>query len=705
MPEKAAQHRPLATAARILIVDADPDSRASLCRLVKGLGHGICLAAEPGPPTLDRLAEADPDLTLIGLRPGAAAGATLETAERIADRSRAPIVYVTESTDAALLDGAQQAHPRGFVLKSAGAEQLDLTIRTALSGAARVVGHEKGNRELLLLTLFDSMTDAMVIADADGRIVAVNPAARKVVDTTIRTDPNEWVRDYDVLLADGTPVAPGDRPIARALRGETTAETVVVLRPRRPEAGTAEVRLAASGYPLVDADGRRVGGAVLLRSATDAAEEAARAKRFESELHERVQVLDAIIHSMGDGVVVADAEMRFTLSNPSAERIAGIGVTDRPPEEWTELYGVFYPDGTTPVPTDELGIVRAVRGESVQDLELFIRNPNVPDGVYVSVNASPVRDASQKVVGGVAVFRDVSERRMQEEALTQAFAHGRLEVIDDLLHNIGNAINSVATGVDTLYGWFEDNELVRRFDAVSTLAQAHERDWTSWLEHDAQGRKLRPFLVSLVRDLTREQDDLHQTATRVRERVRHIEDILRTQASFTDGSVERKVVNLPRTIGDAVKVVEESLERSGVAVEIDCSAAPTEILVQESRFQQMLVNLVKNAMEAIAERLARLGHPGGSWRPRVSLVAYRTERGLVIDVIDNGIGIQPSLLRSVFNAGYTTKKNGTGLGLHSAANFVIGSGGSIQPLSGGIGHGTTMRVTLRLPELAEEPKG
>ena len=76
---------------------------------------------------------------------------------------------------------------------------------------------------------------------------------------------------------------------------------------------------------------------------------------------------------------------------------------------------------------------------------------------------------------------------MQEEALTQAFAHGRLVVIDTVMHNIGNAINSVATGVGTLYGWFQDNELVRRFDAVSTLAQAHASDWTSWLEHDAQG--------------------------------------------------------------------------------------------------------------------------------------------------------------------------------------------------------------------------
>ena len=704
MPEQAPPRHAPGRKVRILIVDADADSRESLCTLVSDLGHTVCHAAEPGPPTLERLAEADPDLTLIGLRVGAAADATLETAERVADRSRAPIVYVTERTDAALLDRAQHAHPRGFVLKSAGAEQLDLTIRTALNGATRVVGHEKGNRELLLMTLFDSMTDAMVIADAGGRLVAVNPAARKVVDTTVNTDPNDWAQDYDALRADGTPVAPEERPIGRALQGQTTPETVMVLRPRRPEAGTRDVRLAASGYPLVDADGRRVGGAVLLRSATDAAEEAARAKRFESELHERVQVLDAIIRSMGDGVAVVDAEARFTLFNPSAERILGIGMTDRPPEEWTGLYGVFYPDGTTPVPAAELPLVRAVRGESVEDMELFIRNANVPDGVYISVNASPVRDESGKVVGGVSVFRDVSERRMQEEALTQAFAHGRLEVIDTVMHNIGNAINSVATGVGTLYGWFEDNELVRRFEAVSSLAQAHEHYWISWLERDAQGRKLRPFLVSLVSDLSRRQNDLRQTATRVRERVRHIEDIIRTQASFTNGTVERKVIHLPRAIGDVVKLVEESLEHRSVTVAIDCSRAPTEILVQESRFLQMLVNLVKNAMEAIAERLTRLGDPGGDWRPTVRLEAYRTARGLVIDVIDNGIGIESARLRSVFNAGYTTKRDGTGLGLHSAANFVIGSGGSIQPLSDGIGHGTTMRVTLRLPELAEEPK-
>ncbi|MCY4637874.1 MAG: HAMP domain-containing sensor histidine kinase, partial [Acidobacteria bacterium] len=183
------------------------------------------------------------------------------------------------------------------------------------------------------------------------------------------------------------------------------------------------------------------------------------------------------------------------------------------------------------------------------------------------------------------------------------------------------------------------------------------------------------------------------------ERVRHIVDIIRTQASFTAGTVERKLVDLPATIRDAVKVVQESLGQRGVAIDVEYTRAPAQILVQESRFQQMLVNLLKNAMEATDERAARL-EDDPDWRPRIRVLAYRGKQKntLVIDVGDNGIGIDPSHFSSVFNAGYTTKKDGTGLGLHSAANFVIGSGGSIQPLSDGIGHGTTLRVTLRVVE-------
>ena len=700
--------------ARILIVDADPDALRTLSDSVIGLGHAVCYAAEPGRGAVDLPADARPDLAVIGLATGATAALAVETAERIAERFKVPIVYAMETEDTALLDRTQRTNPHGYVLKSADPLQLDLTLRAALNLAARErADRERQDREMaalkasvefterdnaILRCLFERISDAVVLGDTQGRLTAINPAASRLGQTSLE-DPNKWTDYFATYQGDGrTLFATEDLPLVRALCGETTQDVPVVLRPRHPEAGTEDIWLSASGYPLLDAQGRSLGGAVLLRDVTALREQSAKAARAQAELHERVQVLDAIIRSMADGVVVADAqEQRFKLFNPSAERIVGTGLTDRPPDEWPDIYGVYYPDESTPVPVDQLPVMRAIRGETVEGQELFIRNPGVPDGAFISVNASPLRDEAGQVVGGVTVFRDVSERRLQQEALTQAFAFGRLEVIDTVLHNIGNAINSVATGVDTLQVWFDDNELMRRFGKLADLVAAHDRDWTSWLEHDAQGRQMRPFLLALVRDLTGEHDRLLGTIARVRERVRHIVDIIRTQAAFTNGTVERKLVDLPSTIRDAVKVVEESLGQRGVAIEVDCARAPDQVLVQESRLQQMLVNLLKNAMEATDERAVRL-EDGPDWRPRIRVLAYRGEQKntLVIDVSDNGIGIDPSDFSSVFNAGHTTKKEGTGLGLHSAANFVIGSGGSIQPLSDGIGHGATLRVTLRL---------
>ncbi|MDE2906820.1 MAG: PAS domain-containing protein [Acidobacteriota bacterium] len=717
MRDASQEHETPLPTARILIVDADPGALETLSDSVTGLGYTVCHAAAPGPPALDLPAGTTPDLALIGLEAGDAAAAAIETAEQVAKRFGAPIVYATATADPALLERTERTEPHGYVLKSADPRQLGLTLRAALSLAARQEAerqrHERRVTDLkasvanaerdhtILRCLFEQISDAVIIGDTQGKLTALNPAARRLGGTPM-SDANAWRDHYDTYQADGrTPFEPGEFPLARAIRGETTLDVPVLLRPSDKDAGTADIWLSASGYPLLDAHGKSYGGAILLKNVTALREQAAKVKQVETELHERVQVLNAIIRSMSEGVVVVDASERLTLANPSARRVFGVDVTQQL-DEWAEFYGVFYPDAATLVPADELPLVRAARGETVENAELFIRNPQVPDGVYISVNASPVRDKSQNVVGGVGVFRDVSERKMEEEALAQAFAHGRLEVIDTLLHNIGNAINSVATGVDTLHEWFEDNELLSRFDTLAELVDEHERDWTSWLEHDEQGRKLRPYLLALIRDLASERKSLEKTAVRARDRVRHIVDIVRTQETFADGTVERKLTDLPATIQNAVKVVRESLEQRGVAIAVDCSRAPREMLVQENRFQQMLVNLLLNAMEATDERAARPENDP-SWRPEIRVLAYRGQQPgtLTIDVIDNGIGIERSRFGSLFNAGYTTKKNGTGLGLHSAANFVIGSGGSIQPLSDGIGHGATLRVTLRLVEEAK----
>ena len=113
---------------------------------------------------------------------------------------------------------------------------------------------------------------------------------------------------------------------------------------------------------------------------------------------------------------------------PVAERILGVGMIDRPPEEWIKQYGIFYPDRKTPMPVDRLPLVRAIRGEATDDVEMFIRNPKKPDGVYISVSGRPLQAAVDGPGGGgVVVFRDVTRQKQADAELAQTVAELRYQ--------------------------------------------------------------------------------------------------------------------------------------------------------------------------------------------------------------------------------------------------------------------------------------
>ena len=413
-------------------------------------------------------------------------------------------------------------------------------------------------------------------------------------------------------------------------------------------------------------------------------------KKTIDELQHEVQLMQAIFDSISDGVIVADEKGNLTF-NPSAERIVGVRL-DTLPDQWTEEYKIFYPDQVTRIPTEELPLARALRGEATDEMEMFIRTSGKPQGVYISASGRPIT-LPGTARGGVIVFRDVTESVQAEEALARAFAQGRLEVMDTILHNIGNAVNSVAIGIGTLKEQLVNNRLIRRLSALSEAVRAHPDDWCHYIQHDPQGQQVRPFLLALANDFVKQNQQFVRTVERVRSQTSHIVDIVRTQRGFDSKAMTCKDVNLRQAILGALRILHDSFASRGIRTHVNCGNAPEEIRVQEAQFNQMLVNLLKNSMEAIDELKQSGGLEG---LPRIEVRTYVRRDFLVLDVLDNGIGIAQKNLKAIFKAGYTTKPEGSGLGLHSAANFVTGSGGKIQPLSGGVGTGTTMRVMLRL---------
>jgi PAS domain S-box-containing protein len=152
-------------------------------------------------------------------------------------------------------------------------------------------------------------------------------------------------------------------------------------------------------------------------------------ERSERAYRDQSRILRSILDSMADGVIVADEQGKLLLFNPAAERIVGLGGIDAPPEERREQYGLYLPDTTTPYPTAELPLSRAIRGEEVDDVEVFVRHAGRPGGLWLSVNARPLRDERDRPRGGVAVLRDVSQHRRADEALrnSEALYHSLVE--------------------------------------------------------------------------------------------------------------------------------------------------------------------------------------------------------------------------------------------------------------------------------------
>ena len=465
----------------------------------------------------------------------------------------------------------------------------------------------------LMEAVLDSISDGVVVADRDGRYVIYNRSARRIQGPPVSGHESGTVsEEYGFYAPDRSTLIPADElALPRALRNQATASKELYLRNRhRPEGAWVHV----SGNPLRDTSGAVYGGVVVIHDVTADRRTEGALRRMTDTLRAQTRAMEIVFDGISDGVVAADGEGRLTLFNPAGRRMIGKGMTSAGADRWAEEYGIFFVDGETRVPTDELPLVRAIRGEAMDDVALFVRNENVPDGVYVSVNGRPLRGAlqeggSEEARGGVIMFRDVTGRVRAEEALLQAFSQGRTEVLDTILHNIGNAINSVAVGTGTIREELQDDQALRGLRALAQAVAAHGDDWIGYLQNDPQGRRVRPFITALAEQFGTQHDRMQRAVERVTGRVAHIVDIIRTQRSLgrAGAGVQGRG---PAADGDRCgQVLQESLAQRAIELQVECGSEPVTVRIQESRFHQMLVNLVKNAIEAIDEQ----GKGTGAW--------------------------------------------------------------------------------------------
>jgi PAS domain S-box-containing protein len=299
-----------------------------------------------------------------------------------------------------------------------------------------------------------------------------------------------------------------------------------------------------------------------------------------------------------------------------------------------------------------------------------------------------------KRIGHVLTFREITERKKAEASLQKAHEElvqasrlaGMAEVATNVLHNVGNVLNSVNTSASIVMDQVQASR-VKGVSRVVELLEAHKDDLAAFLTRDHQGRRVVEYLKTLSSFLTDEQAAMLGELSALTKNIEHIKQIVAMQQSYAKASGVEEIYAPAALVEDALRIHGGGLERYHVQVVRDFEKVP-DIIADKHKVLQILINLIGNAKYALAET------ENGDRQLTLGLRANGKERVQIL-VKDNGVGIPRKNLIRIFSHGFTTRKNGHGFGLHSGFLAAKEMGGCLSVQSDGPGKGAVF--TLELP--------
>jgi PAS domain S-box-containing protein len=316
------------------------------------------------------------------------------------------------------------------------------------------------------------------------------------------------------------------------------------------------------------------------------------------------------------------------------------------------------------------------------------------DGRVFEERSRPHR-IGERVVGRVWSLHDITERRRAEAELQTAHAQlleasrqgGMAEVATNVLHNVGNVLNSVNVSATVVADSLRKSKVVGLGRLVGLLRE-HEHDLGTFISSDPRGRQLPLYLAQLAEHLQADQQASLKELDLLRSHIEHIREIVTMQQTYAKVSAIKELVRVSDLVEDSLRLNLGALTRHGVELVREFQDLPP-LRLEKHKVLQILVNLISNAKYACDDV------PGDDKR-LILRVGTRSETGRVyIAVNDNGVGIPKENLTRIFNHGFTTRASGHGFGLHGSALAAREMGGSLTVHSDGPGTGATF--TLELP--------
>ncbi|CAH0152235.1 DAHL domain-containing protein [Pseudomonas mediterranea] len=276
----------------------------------------------------------------------------------------------------------------------------------------------------------------------------------------------------------------------------------------------------------------------------------------------------------------------------------------------------------------------------------------------------------------------------ERELVDAARMAGMAEIATNVLHNVGNVLNSVNISAELVTRKLKNSRTLGLGKAVKMMNE-HAEDLGQFMTLDEKGKLLPRYFNELVDSIAAEQALLIDELAQLTKSVDHIKEIVTTQQSYAGAARLIEPLNVSDLFEDALRMNSGALSRHHVTVIKDYQDAPT-IMGDKHRLLLVLINLISNAkfaMSHVAEpREMTLG---------IRIVDRTT---LCLSVKDRGEGIAPDNLARIFNHGFTTRKDGHGFGLHSCALAAVEMNGRLHVHSDGPGQGAlfTLEIPLEL---------
>jgi signal transduction histidine kinase len=274
-------------------------------------------------------------------------------------------------------------------------------------------------------------------------------------------------------------------------------------------------------------------------------------------------------------------------------------------------------------------------------------------------------------------------RTMQRQLVDASRIAGIAELATGVLHNVGNALNSVNVSMDVVSTRIRDLR-IESLGKLASLLEEHEADLADFIANDPRGSQLSAMVRALATALGNGRAEAMQEIANLASHVDHIKAVVRSQQSAAMLGGNMGDVDLVEVLDTALELQGDSLASQGLEVVRDYDElAP--LHTDRHRVVQIVANLLCNARHALRDA----GLDG-----RITIRLAECGDTIRISVSDEGPGVPLEIADRIFQHGFTTKSDGHGFGLHRSANLASELGGQLSlepPVSG---EGATFHLEL-----------